>query len=58
MGIFSKRPHPDEDQHIEEGKRRGSQLRREMYARLDAGTATREDKRRLNAGRKRADRIK
>ncbi|MEV5372283.1 hypothetical protein AB0N12_23465 [Streptomyces albogriseolus] len=58
MGIFSKRPHPDEDRHIEEGKRRGAQLNREIYSRIKDGTATKQDKRIWNAGRKRSGRIK
>ncbi|WEV26678.1 hypothetical protein OYE22_16830 [Streptomyces sp. 71268] len=61
MGLFSKRPHPDQDQHIEEVeevKRRGGQLRREIYARIEDGTATKDDKRIWNAGRKRSGRIK
>ncbi|MFF7367402.1 hypothetical protein [Streptomyces tricolor] len=58
MGIFSKRPHPNEDRLIEEAKRRGAQLEREIYGRIKDGTATKEDKRIWNAGRKRSGRIK
>ncbi|MEU9388604.1 hypothetical protein AB0D86_01205 [Streptomyces sp. NPDC048324] len=58
MGIFSKRPHPDQDRHIEEGKRSGAQLDREIYARIKDGTATKDDKRTWNAGVKRSGRIK
>ncbi|MEU6774111.1 hypothetical protein [Streptomyces sp. NPDC046759] len=61
MGIFSKRPEIDldeRDRQIEEGKRRGAQLEREIYGRIKDGTATKEDKRIWNAGRKRSGRIK
>ncbi|MFI6663098.1 hypothetical protein ACIBL8_47355 [Streptomyces sp. NPDC050523] len=58
MSIFSKRPHPDQDRHIEDAKRRGAQLERQIYSRIKDGTATKDDKRIWNAGRKRSGRIK
>ncbi|MEU2518544.1 hypothetical protein ABZ732_07105 [Streptomyces pseudogriseolus] len=61
MGFFSRRPAitPDErDRQIEEGKRRGAQLNREIYSRIKDGTATKNDKRIWNAGRKRSGHIK
>lgn len=57
MKIFGNRPHPDQDRHIEEGKRQGAELERQIYGRIKDGTATKDDKRIWNAGRKRSGRI-
>ncbi|MFF9527516.1 hypothetical protein ACF1DV_36965 [Streptomyces achromogenes] len=61
MGIFSKRPaidYAEQERQIQEAKRHGAQLNREIYGRIKDGTATKEDKRIWNAGRKRSGRIK
>lgn len=60
MGIFSKRPAIDpavQEHQIQQAKREAAQRRTEILRRLEEGTATREDKRIFNAGRKRAGRI-
>ncbi|GGV49828.1 hypothetical protein GCM10010277_44140 [Streptomyces longisporoflavus] len=57
MGIFSRRPDtPDLIEKIEEGKRKGSELSREIYGRITDGTATDHDMRVWNAGRYRKPR--
>ncbi|MFE6713306.1 hypothetical protein [Streptomyces sp. NPDC057695] len=61
MGFFDKRPaidHAEQDRQIERAKREFAPRLREIHDRIDNGTATREDKRIFNAGRKRGGRIK
>ncbi|WP_336318197.1 hypothetical protein [Streptomyces lavendofoliae] len=61
MGFFSKRREIDSDEHdrlMEKAKREGSQLLSDIRDRIADGTATREDMRIFNAGRKRGHRIK
>ncbi|MFD9880101.1 hypothetical protein ACFWZT_01385 [Streptomyces alboflavus] len=60
MGIFSKRPatdHSEQDRTIEQAKREANQRRNTILNRVENGTATSEDKRIFNAGRKRSGRI-
>ncbi|MFD3312556.1 hypothetical protein [Streptomyces sp. NPDC058694] len=55
MGIFSKRPAIDpveQDRQIQAVKRESVQRNREIHSRIQNGTATPEDKRIFNAGRK------
>jgi hypothetical protein len=61
MSIFGKRPAADpykQERQIQEAKRIGSQLERQIHGRIEDGTASKDDKRIWNAGRKRSDRIK
>ncbi|NGO10200.1 hypothetical protein G5C60_22075 [Streptomyces sp. HC44] len=60
MGIFSKRPAADpveQDRQLQQAKREATERNREIYGRIQNGTASREDKRIFNAGRKRSGRV-
>jgi len=60
MGLFSKRPATDpneQDRQIQQAKRESVTRHNEIVQRIDNGTATADDKRIFNAGRKRSGRI-
>jgi len=60
MGIFSRRPAADpneQDRQIQQAKRESVARHNEIVDRIKDGTATADDKRIFNAGRKRSGRI-